>query len=89
MLFGMQNISACNNITRELKLKFYTQEMKDSFQNLLPLKNDKLNPLVKPQLHTTLSEQKQKCFIVNFNASKYLDVKVNIVRYALFKIFIY
>ena len=47
MLFGMWNISACNNITRELKFKFYTQEMKDSFQNLLPLKNDKLNPLVK------------------------------------------
>ena len=45
MLLDTENSSACNNITNELKLKFYIQEMRETFQNLFPLKNDKLNPL--------------------------------------------
>lgn len=36
--FDMENASACNNIITILKLKFYTQEMRDCFQNLPPPK---------------------------------------------------
>lgn len=74
MSFDTEDPSACNYVTRRLKLKFYIQEM------TAPLKSEKLNLLLKPQLNTTLLQQnkKKKCYTVNLNACKYLVAKLDV-----------
>lgn len=62
MLFDTEDANAWNSITRELRLKFYIQEIRDIFQNLFPLKNDKFNLLVKPQLYYYSVRVKTKLF---------------------------